>query len=267
MKEFAKSGWRKAPSFPDEEPDAVPDLMKIRPSLDPEWKSPLCDDAKAYLKGRMVDRAPFLKEDMFTYRGAKGDYILIPWVVNGVDAYWQLNDYRKLGGIKYIFPKNSRKLVYGLDNVDLSWPYVLVFEGVYDSLFVKNGVAVGTKSLSSLQERLIRERYPNHRICLSFDNDGPGLDATAKAVEKGGDFLFFRWFDESTKEKDVNDRVLAVGDPAAFSRPAELEKSVMAPLQMKMWLAQKKGVSFGRKEPPAPRRRGGTLLSRRGLFE
>lgn len=50
--------------------------------------------------------------------------------------------------MKYIFPKDSKKLVFGLDNIDVSWPYVICFEGVYDSLFVKNGIATGTKSLS-----------------------------------------------------------------------------------------------------------------------
>ena len=207
---------------------------------------------------------------IFTYQGSKGEYILIPWVVNGVDAYYQLNDYKKLGSLKYVFPKNSHKLVYGLDNVDLSWPYVIVFEGVYDSLFVKNAVAVGTKSLSDRQERLIRERYPNHRICLSFDNDKPGLDSMAKAVEKNDDVLFFKWFDDDTSEKDINEKVLSAKDAALFSLPKRLEKRILTPLQMKMWLIQERGYSFGldkiTKAKPSKKKEG-SLISRRALFE
>lgn len=269
-KEFAKGEWRGQAYFPDDCEDSS-GIMKIKPMLDPALKKPLCEDAKEYLAKRMVDKAPFLREDMFTYEGTKGDYILIPWVVNGVDAYYQLNDYKKFGEIKYIFPKNSSKLVYGLDNVDLSWPYVIVFEGVYDSLFVKNAVAVGTKSLSERQERLIRERYPNHRICLSFDNDGPGLDSTAKAIEKGEDALFFKWFDDGTTEKDVNEKILAAGNVRLFTSPSKLEKMIMTPLQMKMWLVQSKGYDFGKgknvKDKSQLRRKSGTLLSRRALFE
>lgn len=160
----------------------------------------------------------------------KGEYILIPWVVNGIDAYYQLNDYKKLGSLKYIFPKDSSKLVYGLDNVDLSWPYIIVFEGVYDSLFVKNAIAVGTKSLSDRQEKLIRERYPNHRICLSFDNDKPGLDSTAKAIEKNEDVLFFKWFDDGTPEKDINEKVITAGDVKLFFSSKRLEKRILTPL-------------------------------------
>jgi hypothetical protein len=267
-KEFAKGGFSRKAFFPEEKADGF-DLMHIKPALDPSWKLPLSEDAKAYLAGRMVDRAPFLREDFFSYKGRRGDYILIPWVVNGVDAYYQLNDYKKLGSLKYVFPKDSSKLVYGLDNVDLSWPYVIVFEGVYDSLFVKNAVAVGTKSLSERQEKLIRERYPNHRICLSFDNDKPGLDATAKAVERGGDYLFFRWFDDATRAKDVNEAVLAAGDPSMFSDAKSLEKSIFTPLQTKLWLIQRKGYSFSKDRPRRAEkaRQGGPLITRRSLFE
>jgi len=267
-KEFARTGWRTEPVFPEED-DGV-DLMHIRPMLDPSWKKPLSEDAKEYLAGRMVDKAPFLREDLFTYLGSKGEYILIPWVVNGVDAYYQLNDYKKLGSLKYVFPKNSHKLVYGLDNVDLSWPYVIVFEGVYDSLFVKNAVAVGTKSLSDRQERLIRERYPNHRICLSFDNDKPGLDSTAKAVERNDDVLFFKWFDDDTSEKDINEKVLSAKDATLFSSPKRLEKRILTPLQMKMWLIQARGYSFGKDKSTCrctDRKRSDPLISRRALFE
>lgn len=268
-KSFAKAGWRTSAVFPEKDSDEV-DLMRLKPALDPSWKKPLSEDAKRYLAGRMVDQAPFLREDLFTYQGAKGEYILIPWVVNGVDAYYQLNDYRKLGTLKYIFPKNSHKLVYGLDNVDLSWPYIIVFEGVYDSLFVKNAVAVGTKSLSDRQERLIRERYPNHKICLSFDNDRPGLNSTAKAIENGGDTLFFKWFEDGTAEKDINEKVLASKDVRMFSSAKQLEKMILTPLQMKMWLIQARGYRFGQKnktEKPALKKRADPLISRRRLFE
>lgn len=268
-KAFAKTGWRTESVFPNEDCSDV-DLMHIKSMLDPSWKKPLSDDAKSYLADRMIDKAPFLREDLFTYQGSKGEYILIPWVVNGVDAYYQLNDYKKLGSLKYVFPKNSHKLVYGLDNVDLSWPYIIVFEGVYDSLFVKNAIAVGTKSLSDRQKKLIRERYPNHRICLSFDNDKPGLDSTAKAVEKNEDVLFFKWFDDDTPEKDINEKVIAAGDVKLFSSSKRLEKRILTPLQMKMWLIQAHGYSFGRdkiaKAKP-PKKKEGSLISRRALFE
>lgn len=50
--------------------------------------------------------------------------------------------------MKYIFPKDKKKLVAGLDNIDVSFPYIILLEGFYDSVFVKNGVCVGTKAVT-----------------------------------------------------------------------------------------------------------------------
>lgn len=57
--------------------------------------------------------------------------------------------------MKYLFPKDKKKLIAGLDNIDISWPYIIVFEGFYDSLFVKNGICSGTKSITDYQLKLI----------------------------------------------------------------------------------------------------------------
>lgn len=267
---FIKNGWNTSKIiFPEQNQNNI-NLLNIKPMVDPLWKKPLSDDAKKYLASRMVDKAPFLKEEFFTYNGIKGEYILIPWVVNGIDAYYQINDYKKHGNLKYIFPKNSNKLIYGLDNIDLSWPYIIVFEGVYDSLFVKNAVAVGTKSLSERQEKLIRERYPNHKICLSFDNDKPGLDSTFKIIKKNTDMLFFKWFDDNTIEKDINEKILAEKNVRLFTSKKLLEKRILTPLQMKMWLIQYKKYFFGKEKFKAKNtliKKPGTLLSRRVLFE
>ena len=54
-----------------------------------------------------------------------------------------------------MFPKGKKKLIAGLDNIDISWPYIIVFEGFYDSLFVKNGICSGTKSITDYQLKLI----------------------------------------------------------------------------------------------------------------
>lgn len=50
--------------------------------------------------------------------------------------------------MKYLFPKDAKKLVYGLDNINLSKNYIVVTEGVYDSLFIPNCIASGTKSIT-----------------------------------------------------------------------------------------------------------------------
>lgn len=215
------------------------DIVQI---VDPKWKNPLSDLAKEYLTKRKVLEAPFLKEKFYSYFAKNGlEYILIPWKLNGIEGYYQLNDFQKKDkyGRKYIFPKKD-KIVYGLDNIDISFPYVICLEGVYDSLFVKNGICIGGKSLSDLQKEIIHKRYPKHQIVLSYDNDQPGFESYMKIVKRNpSEFKFFKWFNTNTSEKDINDRVLKLNDPKIFSEKETVERNIVSAIQMKMFLMEK----------------------------
>lgn len=239
---FLKSGHDSSLSSVAWKPDAndEPSILQLKRAFDPSMKCPLSSRAKEYLESRKVLEAPFLKEQLFsTYLGKdREEYILIPWKVNGIDAYYQVNDFLKLHGMKYRFPKGKKKLLYGLDNVDPNYKKIFVFEGVYDSMFVKNGIASGTKSLTDYQMKLIKERWPHHEICISFDNDAPGFSAMMQMIEKDKAEKFFMWFDESTVEKDINERVLATNDVNMFSNESILDKMVYDKLQMKLWMVQ-----------------------------
>lgn len=236
---FLKSGLSNELSSSFQKPDDEPNLFELKSIIKPEWKKPLTNDAKKYLETRLLHKAPFFNDNVFSCYGKNDlEYIIIPWVLNGIDSYYQLNDFKKNGTIKYIFPKNRKKTLYGLDNIDLSWPYIILFEGVYDSVFVKNGVATGTKSISEYQLKLIKDRYPNHQICISFDNDKAGIESMIKTIKKYPDFKYFKWFNTNTNSKDINEYVLAKNDPTIFSNLKILEKLIVTPLQMKIWLIQ-----------------------------
>ena len=207
-----------------------------------EWKHPLTEVAKKYLDGRMVSSAPFLKEPLYTaYDSKKREYILIPWRINGVDCYYQYNDFLKNNpdGMKYVFPSKLTKAVYGLDNIDLAFPYIICFEGVYDSLFVKNGICIGGKSLTDFQQQLISMRYPRHKIVIAFDNDKAGMDATRRMIERTGSrYKYFKWFGNDETAKDINDYVKKVGNPNVFADRKTIEKGIMSSLEMKLVLAK-----------------------------
>ena len=217
-----------------------PNLFTLKSIIKPNWKNPLTEKAIDYLENRKVMEAPFFDQHLFScFNKAKTEeFILIPWVVNGVEAYYQVNDFLKLHSMKYIFPKDQKKLVYGLDNIDMSWPYIIAFEGVYDSLFVKNGIAVGTKAITDYQLKMIKDRYPRHQIVISFDNDAAGLDSMMRLLKKENDFKYFRWFNKNTQQKDINDYVLFKDNVNMFSDPAILEKMIVDKLVMKMYLIQ-----------------------------
>lgn len=88
--------------------------------------------------------------------------------------------------------------------------------------------------------KLIRERFPKHHIVVSFDNDEPGMRAMTKLVSQGDEFKFFRWFDEDTTAKDVNEFVLQKNDVNIFNDPAALESMMSSSLVMKMWMIRNK---------------------------
>lgn len=234
---FLKSGLNTQLSNYFDVPNKEPSIFDIKPLMKPEWKKPLSDDAKSYLNNRHVLEAPFFDNNLYSWTNKKGnEYILIDWVINGIDAYYQINDFKKHGNMKYIFPKNEKKLIYGLDNVDVSWPYIIVFEGFYDSVFCKNGVCVGTKAITDYQIKLIKEHFPKHQIVISFDNDKSGIESMVKLVRTQNDFKFFKWFNQNTKQKDINDYVIYKNDVNIFSNPNVLEKLIVDKLMMKMYL-------------------------------
>ena len=218
-------------------------LNEIKSIVKPEWKQGLSEKAMEYLTKRKVFESPFLGKRKFYSVTAKSgiEYILIPWALNSIDYYYQLNDFQHLdkAGRKYIFPRNTEKPIYGLDEIDLTWPYIIVFEGVYDSLFVKNGVCSGGKTLTDFQYSLIKERYPNHEIVLAFDNDRAGMEAIARKISQDvGKFKYFKWFDNTIVEKDINDRIIALNDLNAFSNKVYLEKMIVSSVEMKMFLIE-----------------------------
>lgn len=214
-------------------------IFNLKNVVKSEWKNALTNEAYNYLEQRKVFEAPFLKEKFFSCfnKDKTKEFILIPWKINSVDAYYQLNDFKKYNkDLKYIFPPNKKKLLYGLDNIDITFPYIFIFEGVYDSLFVKNGIATGTKSISDIQLDIIKFRYPKHKIVISFDNDEAGIQSTKKLINSNNDFLYFRWFNENTKEKDINDYVISKNNVNIFSNKTVLEKMIVNKLSMKMFL-------------------------------
>ena len=222
--------------------DSVSGTQSVIP---PSWKNPLSDKAREYLEKRRVTEAPFIYDNNFysCFDKQGREFILIPWIVNGCEAYYQINDFQKLdtAGRKYIFPPKLDKLIYNIDNVDLRYKKIILFEGVYDSLFVKNGVAIGGKFLTNVQKELLTNRYPKHELVYSFDNDGAGFEAAAKAIDKNQcqNTEFFKWFGAGESAKDINDYVLKTGNVNAFADKQVVDSHIINMMQMKMHLAER----------------------------
>lgn len=92
--------------------------------------------------------------------------------------------------------------VYGVDCVDDSLPWVYVFEGPIDSLFIPNGIAITGGSLD-----LNVVPYPDKRIWV-MDNEPRHPDTIKrmnKLIESGEKVLF--WDSAPWTSKDINDMI------------------------------------------------------------
>lgn len=71
---------------------------------------------------------------------------------------------------KYLLKFGSKKPIFNLSQIDEDYPYIFLFEGQIDSMFVKNGVAVSGTKLTVEQEQVITNRFPFHNKIWVLDN-------------------------------------------------------------------------------------------------
>ena len=105
---------------------------------------------------------------------------------------------------KYL-TKFGEKELFGINNIDCNIPYVFVFEGPIDSMFVKNGVAMASLSPTEKQLGQLNNLIGYEHIYV-FDNDKNNKQ-TAKKIEKyirDGQTIFI-WPKEFAKFKDFNE--------------------------------------------------------------
>ena len=92
---------------------------------------------------------------------------------------------------KYLGKSGYEKTIFGIDRVDPDIPYIFLFEGPIDAMFVKNGVAVAGINLTKTQSTQLAE-FPFHKRIWILDN--PSFDDTArnkmKELTKKGETLF-----------------------------------------------------------------------------
>ena len=105
---------------------------------------------------------------------------------------------------KYL-TKFGEKEIFGTQNIDASIPYIFVFEGPIDSMFVKNGVAMASLSPTHKQLQQLNN-YIGYELIYVFDNDKNNKQ-TSKKIEKyikEGKTIFI-WPKELNKFKDFNE--------------------------------------------------------------
>ena len=105
---------------------------------------------------------------------------------------------------KYL-TKYGEKSLYGENNIDNNIPYIFIFEGPIDAMFVKNGVAVGGSSMTDKQEAFIK-KCVDKEIIYVYDNDKNNKEMSKKIknlIKQNKKLLI--WPKELKKYKDINE--------------------------------------------------------------
>ena len=105
---------------------------------------------------------------------------------------------------KYL-TKVGEKELFNVNNINSDVPYVFIFEGPIDSMFVKNGVAMASLAPTEKQLQQLKTLI-GYEIIYVFDNDknNKQVDKKIKKYIKEGSTIFC-WPEEFKKFKDFNE--------------------------------------------------------------
>lgn len=189
----------------------------------------------AYLKKRRILELPFFKKlDINGLTAKQGDFLFIPWMFDKKLVNYQIHNYNKYASIpKYLFSKHGIKPIYGLNRIDVSYKKLVVFEGVFDSLFVKNGIATGGKTMTDFQKHVLDTRYADYEIVIAFDQDKSGLSAMAKTFQRESSSRYKFFMPDLSGCKDMNDYVIkSKSDLTYISSEDFIEKNVISGIEL-----------------------------------
>lgn len=173
-----------------------------------KWTTKLPSMIEKYVKDRKLD----LAQNLTLYYDRNSQRLVIPWS----NDYWQerlvFND-PKNPEPKYLFPPEVDKPVYGLDKIDPTFKYIFLLEGVFDSVWVKNGVAVGSLKMSNNQKKILEDFVQQgYQLIWMPDNqfkDASSRKETEKIFRESKSQKVFLWNKKLANYKDVNETVIA----------------------------------------------------------
>jgi hypothetical protein len=177
--------------------------------------------AVKYILSRKIHKSPNKPKAIYV---SLDDYIhknrlIIPYYdINGEIAWYQTRKLLEDDSPKYLSKVNSDRSMYNMDQIDDDYPYIFIFEGAIDAMFVKNGTCLsgitesGDFTLTDTQESQLCA-YPLHEKVWIMDS--PYLD---EAARKKSNMLYnrgekvFCWPKELGKVcKDFNDVIMKTG--------------------------------------------------------
>ena len=105
---------------------------------------------------------------------------------------------------KYL-TKEGEKCLFGEDRLDSSIPYIFIFEGPIDAMFVKNGVAMAGVDVSTKQQQFLNSCIGYEKIFV-YDNDKDNKSLNKKILTRlKNKEKVFVWPKKFDQFKDINE--------------------------------------------------------------
>lgn len=168
----------------------------------------LPDNVKKIIEYRKLYSAEFKPNNWKLYYNKTNNRIVIPWYRNNKFVWYQERAIDENDYPKYSNAPDLEKDIFNYDIIDESLPYVFLIEGVFDTIFVKNGVGIGGWVMTENQKKLLDLKFPEKIYFL----DNPWVDQTAydkilNMSKESIDYKVFLW-PQDIIEKDVNEYVI-----------------------------------------------------------
>ncbi len=171
--------------------------------------TPIIQTALSFINRRRLDRALNIPDYGISLKDRiHKNRLIIPFV--GLDGSVPFYQTRKLIDSdflpKYLSKKDSEKTVFGIDKVDLDFPYLFITEGPIDSCFIKNGVSLAGLKYTDYQIDQLSNFFTHDKIWV-LDNDFKTNQTVFAQYEKlieNGEKIFI-WPETMNKFKDVNE--------------------------------------------------------------
>lgn len=120
-------------------------------------------------------------------------------------SFFQVRELDETARPKYRSKLNGEKTLFNIDKIDPSFPYIFLFEGPIDSMFVKNAVSIAGTSITEFQKQQLA-MYPLHKVVWCLDNiyRDDTAKSKAKTLLESGESVCI-WPERFRQFKDVNE--------------------------------------------------------------
>lgn len=182
--------------------------------------NPVVIGALKYIKERRLHTAVNRPK---TFYISLDDYIhknrlIIPYYEDGKIVWYQTRQLLGDESPKYLSKKNTDRSLYNFDSISEDIPYIFVFEGAIDAMFMKNGTCLS--GITESKRFILTERqkqqlamFPTHKIVWVFDSpykDKAAREKVSMMYRRGE--LVFGWPKKyGTVFKDINEMVMSMG--------------------------------------------------------